>query len=132
MEFDDDFNDDFTVLGNSGKKCVISYGRIFCNAYKALENNAEFDLIKLNRIYPIEKDLINLLLKYDEILFFEESVKSGSISEKLGDMLLENRFSGVYKAKALPNSFIPAMKVSDALGIYGLDEKSIKKAVSNE
>lgn len=132
MEFDDDFNDDFTVFGKSGKKCVVSYGRIFCNAYKALENNVTFDLIKLNRIYPIEKDLINLLLKYDEILFFEESVKSGSISEKLGDMLLEKGFSGVYKAYTLPNSFIPAMKVSDALGIYGLDENSIKKAVSNE
>lgn len=130
-DFKDDFSADYTLY-KGGEKCVITYGRLFCEAHNVFENKGGFDLIKLNKIYPLSNDLFSVLKGYKEIHFFEESVLSGSISEKIGNMLCENGFSGKYKAHTLPDGFIPAIKVSDALNKYKLSAEYIKKAVSNE
>ncbi|MDE7225957.1 MAG: 1-deoxy-D-xylulose-5-phosphate synthase, partial [Ruminococcus sp.] len=80
---------------------VISYGRIFNEAYKAYRQlkseGTDIDLLKLTKIFPVADKLICEIMKYKSIIFFEESVSSGSISEKIGCMLMEHDYKGCYR-----------------------------------
>ncbi|MBR6102774.1 MAG: 1-deoxy-D-xylulose-5-phosphate synthase [Ruminococcus sp.] len=81
-----DLNTDLTYTVNGSRLLVISYGRIFENVLKAQEmlHNREvvFDTLKLVKIFPTEQRVADIISRYDAVLFFEESYKYGSISEK--------------------------------------------------
>lgn len=125
-----DFSGDFTVVGaKAGKKAVITYGRIFSNAYTALRDNKNTDIFKLNKIYPISNELISLLLNYNEIYFFEEGIRSGGIAEHIASRLSENGYGGSYAITAIEDEFVPTSTVSSALKRYGLDSESIKEKI---
>ena len=75
------------------------------------------DILKLNKIYPICDEIVELLLRYKEIYFFEETATRGGIGEMLGKLLLENGFKGVYKTFAIADEFVKALK-------YAFEKKS--------
>ena len=125
-----DFSGEYTVIGTGkAKKAVITYGRVFSNAYNALKDNKNTDIVKLNKIYPISKEMINSLLKYEEIYFFEEGIRSGGIAEHTASMLSESGYKGKYDITAIENEFVPTSTVSSALKKYGLDSESIKEKI---
>ncbi len=125
----------FDVVG-SGKKAIITYGRIFDNAYKAYNElkNQGYDIavIKLNKIYPLGDDLIAQLKKYDEIYFFEEGIKRGGIAELIGSRITENNINAKYKIYAIDDTFVPCAKVSEALKKYHLDSDSMIEIIKGE
>ncbi len=123
-EYDLDFKDDYTKILNSSKKCVVTYGRLFDNVFDASKSTV-FDILKLNKIYPLNKNISNELLSYDEIYFYEEGIKSGGIAEHLGTYLLQNGFKGKYTVKAVENEFVSAMTVNEAFKNYQFDVDSI-------
>lgn len=129
--FDVSVRNDFTVLGNDGKKAVITYGRLFSNAVEA-QKYANFDIIKLNRIYPLGIGLFKVLSNYSELYFFEESVHKGSVSELVGNMLAEYKFGGTYKSFTVPNNFVKQSSVASALKKYKLDSDSMIKILNKE
>ncbi|MBR0466668.1 MAG: 1-deoxy-D-xylulose-5-phosphate synthase [Clostridia bacterium] len=131
IHFDNAFSEDFTWLKNDKNKCVVSYGREFSLAYAAYKKTKQFDLIKLNKVFPIEENIIKILKNYKYVYFFEESVQSGSISEKISAMLMSAGYKGEYHAYILPNDFIPSIKVKDAFKKYNLDSDSIIRTVNN-
>lgn len=122
--FEVDFSGNFTKLGTNGKKLIITYGRIFSNAYEAYLKSKKFDVIKLNKIFPIEQSLVETVIKYKKIHFFEEGIKSGGIAEHIGNLLLENGFKGEYKITAIGGEFVPAGTVIETLKSYGLDSEA--------
>ena len=97
----------FTVWDKpSAKTAVISYGRLFANVAQAAQDK-NVALIKLNKVFPIASELVAALQKYDTILFAEESCEEGSISQALGELLLESGFGGRYwrrGIKAVPST----------------------------
>lgn len=111
------------LLGGSSDTLIISYGRIFNEAYKAqslLEaDGISCDLLKLTRIFPIEEELIKDILPYKNIFFFEESVGEGSISQKFGSLLMENNYGGRYRRVAA-KGFIKQAAVKSCLEKLGL------------
>lgn len=120
---------DYTILSNNGQKVIVTYGRIFSNAVeaqKALENT---DILKLNRIYPVNEEIVELLLKYKEIYFFEEGILSGGIAEHIGCVLLEKGFNGKYVVNAINNEFVGASTIHSALKKYNLDCESMIEIV---
>ncbi len=119
--FDDS---DYTVFGNGGKSAIITYGRIFSNALEAQSKLENVDLIKLNKIYPINEDLAEKLSKYKNLHFFEEGILNGGIGEHLLNKLNEKGFKGKYNIHAI-EEFVPAAKVDEALKSYKLDALSI-------
>lgn len=127
---DIDYRSDFTVLKGTGKKVIVTYGRLFSNAYDAKSFSPEINVVKLNKIYPLSDDLANTLKNFDEIHFFEESLKNGGIAEHLLSKLNEIGFSGKYSIHAIENKFIPAAPITSALKSNGLDCDSMLRCIN--
>ncbi len=129
--FDGEISGDYTLLSQNGKKAIVTYGRIFSNAVEAQKSLKNTDVIKLNRVYPIAEEIIDLLLKYDEIYFFEEGVISGGIAEHIACRLLQKGYSGKYTVRAINGEFVGASTIPSALKKYSLDTQSMIDIVGN-
>ena len=114
-------------FGKGGKKAIITYGRIFANAYEASKSLDNTDVIKLNKIYPLSNKLLEDLQHYEDIYFFEEGIKSGGVAQITGNALAESNFKGKYKVYAIDNKFVGASTIESALKRYYLDTDSMIK-----
>ncbi len=130
--FNGEISGDYTILGKNRKNCIITYGRLFSNAIEAQRQLIDVDIVKLNLVYPMPDGLIEAISSYEKICVFEESVFSGSISQKIATELLNRDYSGSVDIHTLPDSFVPSAKVSSALHKYGLDSESMIKAFQFE
>lgn len=115
---------DYTFTGNSNDILIVSYGRMFNEAYKAQSllsaDNIDCDLLKLTKIFPVADSIIHEMMKYRCIVFFEETAENGSISEKIGDLLMESHYSGDY-SRVSAGGFIKQSSVKSALDKFGLN-----------
>ena len=127
--FEGEINGDCTVLSHNGNRAIITYGRIFSNAVEAQKSLENTDVIKLNRIYPIGEEVINLLSRYKEIYFFEEGILSGGIAEHIACRLLKKDFKGKYSVNAINDEFVGASTIQSALKKYKLDTESMIEIV---
>lgn len=122
---------EFTVFG-SGDTAIVTYGTLTAEALKAKQilntNNINVAVVKLNIINPLSDALIEKLLGYKNVLFFEEGILNGGIAEKCGYKLLENGFRGRYKAQAV-EGFVKQATVVSQRKKYGLDCDSIVNTV---
>lgn len=104
---------------------LVTYGRIFSNAYfasqKLLESGISASVLKLNIIKPIEKDAVIKSLGFKNIVFFEEGIESGGVAQEFGFMLSQKRYEGNYKVVAVPNEFVEHASVDSQLKKYKLD-----------
>ena len=117
---------DFEFYGNSKKTLIITYGRIFSFACQMLENFPEqISILKLTKIIPLSVECILKSCEYEKILFFEESYKSGSISDKFASLLLQNKYKGIFKSVAI-DGFIKHATVDEQLYECMLDFQSMK------
>ncbi len=124
-----DIDGDYTFLSQSGEKVIVTYGRIFSNAVDAQKSLDNTDLIKLNRIYPVSEEVVELLLKYKKVFFFEEGVLSGGIAEHIACRLLKKGFKGKYSVNAVNDEFVGASTIESALKKYKLDCESMIEIV---
>ncbi len=120
---------DFDYFKNGNKTLIISYGRISVNAMNAvneLKNQGiDVSLLVLNKIKPINEDTVKIAVKYDNVFFYEESVKSGSMGESFADLLFENGFNKKYYHIAISDEFVPHAPISSLMKKYKLDTDSI-------
>lgn len=117
-------NTEYTFT-DSGKRDIllISYGRIYNEIYNAqtvlAADGIECGLLKLTRIYPLSKDIFDRIAEYKQVIFFEESMGSGSISEKLGAGLAERSYKGSY-SRVTADYFVKQASVQSCLEKLGL------------
>lgn len=128
-----DYNhENYTVIGDeSNKKCIVSYGREFCESAKAYSELDDVFLIKLNQIKPIDDTVCEHLKKCETVYFYEESIKSGSVGGIFASMLIENDINVHFKHFGIDDEFVKQASVEHQLEHYNLDAKSIIKEVSN-
>lgn len=114
---------DYKFTG-SGDILIVSYGRIFNEAYKAQSllsaDGIECSLLKLTKIFPVDDSIIHEMMKYKCIVFFEETAENGSISEKVGNLLMECSYKGDY-SRVSAGGFIKQSTVRSALDKFGLN-----------
>lgn len=122
-----DIQADFSLLAGSNNKLIITYGRIYSEACKAKKINPEINILKLNKIYPLNDEIIDIIKNYDDIYFYEEGIKNGGIAEHLSVKLFDNGFKGNYKIRAIENEFIAGSSVGSALSKHNLDYSAILK-----
>ena len=124
---------DFDYFENSGDILLITYGRITANILNAVEILKEkgfsVSVIILNKIKPINPEIIAIAKKYNKIFFYEESVKSGSIGESFADDLLKSDFNKQYIHIAVDDEFIPHASVQALMKKYKLDTDSIVDSI---
>lgn len=123
----------FTVHGDSSDICICTFGRLFHNAVKAMEELAEegisVRIVKLNRVWPIDPLAVEEAKKAKHILFYEEGCKSGGIGEGFAVKLLQSGYCGTYDYYAVDNTFVHHAAVDELLQEYHLDKESMKAAV---
>lgn len=119
---------DFDIISKNSDTAVLTYGRLFAECVKAAES-ADFDIVKVNRVFPVSDKLIASLLKYKNILFFEEGVLNGSLSQRVSALLMEKGFSGRVKIHAIDN-FVPQGRIDSMTKKLGLDADSMIEEVS--
>lgn len=130
-EFDEkiDYSKDYNHILGEGNKAVITYGRLFTQAIKAKSINNTVDVIKLNKVYPLSEDCVEKLLTFEQIDFYEESVKNGSIAEHLLARLCEKGYKGDFRIHAIDGKFVPAADVSSAMAQNGLDYEAMLRSI---
>lgn len=114
------------------KTLVVTYGRIYAECVKALqlcENEGNgFDILRLVRL-SFEDNIVSQIMSYDNILFVEESSQRGSMSEMLGNILVQKGYKGRYRCQTLGNGFVAHQSIAQAFVEYGIDHKNIAKLV---
>lgn len=128
---DIDYHGDSTLVGGGSDKAVVTFGRIFSCALEARQKRDDFDIIKLNKIYPIDESVVRSLMRYKEVHIFEEGIRSGGIGEHIAARLLENNAECKFRIHAIDGCFVPQQTVSEALGQFGLDTQAIISAMEN-
>lgn len=118
------------IYEQNSKTLICSYGRIIENAKRLIAD--KIDVLQLIKIYPIPNEIMDKLLKYDSIFFFEEGVKQGGIGEKLLVKLNEYGYKGSYRIVAVNGEFVRFAEADSQLKRYGLDSESMKKTVLGE
>ena len=116
----------FDVFGDEDAEiAIVTYGRIFSDAYKTYEKlkaeGLKVKVIKLNIIVPIPEEAIDALKDVKKIFFFEEGVRSGGVGESFGSVVLENNIKSDYVLTAFPDCFVGQGKISSVLKKYNLD-----------
>ncbi|MEE0839132.1 MAG: 1-deoxy-D-xylulose-5-phosphate synthase [Acutalibacteraceae bacterium] len=123
---------DYDIFGSNGKIAAVSYGRLSYNVLSAVTETENADFIKLNRIIPINDEVIDLLMSYDKVMIFEEGIKSGSVAEKISSALSESEYNGSVSISAVNGEFVAAADVNTQLDLHGLSkEKIINKLRGN-
>ncbi len=122
---------DYAIHRQSEKKVVVTYGRLFGNVAAACER-AGVSVCKLNRVKPIPDRLIDELMTFDTVIFYEEGVRSGGVAETIGARLVEAKFSGDYRIFAIDDGFVPHMTTDSAFAKYGFDVDSIYNLVTGD
>lgn len=108
---------------------VITYGRLTNNIEF---DAADFDVLQLVKIYPLDDEIVDIIKNYQYIFFFEEGIKQGGIGEKLLVKLFENDFLGEYQIIAIDAKFVKCADSHRQLSLLNLDYESMKKIVSEK
>lgn len=117
--------DSFTLIKNKSRKLAVSYGRIVHNLY----SDDSYDVLKLVKIWPVDKEILDICMSYDEVFFFEESSKCGGVGEKLFNMLYSNGYRGNFVITAV-EGFVKQCSVERCMEKYNLDGKGMKKIIN--
>lgn len=121
----------YTVFGSKdSKKCLVTYGRLFSECYKAYKQLDDAFVVKLNRIKPIDTAVIDELNDCKEIFFYEESIKSSSVGEIFASMLEEQGIAAKFKHIAVDDEFIKQASVESQIKHYKMDSESIIKELT--
>lgn len=121
----------YTVFGSKdSRKCLVTYGRLFSECYKAYKQLDDVFVVKLNRIKPIDEAVIDELNDCKEIFFYEESIKSGSVGEIFASMLEEQGIAAKFKHIAVDDEFIKQASVESQIKHYKMDSESIIKELT--
>ncbi len=121
--------------GKNKKLLLVTYGRTYGEALAAcrqLEQNGQYPaLLKLNRIHPLEEDVLALIAGYDCVLFFEEVSRAGGVGEYVGGQLALRGYRGYYAVHAI-DTILGACTVAEGLETVGLDTAGIMRFVRDE
>lgn len=102
---------------------IITYGRLYNEAISAQKELAKqeinCDILKLTKIFPLDGELGSKIKQYPRVVFFEESMGEGSISEKVGSILSELGYCGDY-SRVTADGFVKQASVRSCLDKLGL------------
>ena len=102
---------------------LLSYGRLFATAAQAAEGHP-VSLVKLNRLFPRDEQLICALLRYKKVLIAEEGSAAGGVGQEIAAELTLQGYTGRVYVRAVTH--IPSVsKVPAALVHAGLDTDSL-------
>ena len=88
------------------------------------------DILRLVKIFPVEKDIIAICKKYKKVMIFEESMENGGIARIISSELMKARFRGKVEIRAV-NGFVAQATSEEQLEGFGLGEKDISEVLNS-
>ena len=111
---------------------LVTYGRTYgevaalCRRYR--EQGKSVSVLKLNRILPVEAEVVALAAQYKCVLVLEET--RGGVGDLLGSRLMQAGYSGKYAVRAI-NETLGACTTAQGLHRVGLDAVGIETFVNS-
>ena len=117
---------DYDVLqvGQSGT-ALVTYGALTGEALEAVQKK-DVTLVKLNVLHPIPAGLTELLCPCRQIVFAEESVRTGSVGQQVLEKLQASGFVGTFRHCTVSN-FIDHASVAQLRAQQRLDAASLRR-----
>ncbi|MBR4092657.1 MAG: 1-deoxy-D-xylulose-5-phosphate synthase [Oscillospiraceae bacterium] len=115
----------YTEKANS--TLVVTYGRIYDNAVKATDITGKCDLLKLTKIFPVSDKITKIVENYENVIFFEEGIKNGGVSEHIVSSM--SNFRGNYKIVAV-EGFVKQASVNRQLELFGLSTEKMIETIN--
>ena len=109
---------------------LITYGRTYgevlalCRRYRS--EGKSVSVLKLNRILPVEAEVVELAAQYKCVLVLEET--RGGVGDLLGSRLMQVGFGGKYAVRAISET-LGACTTAQGLRRVGLDSEGIETFV---
>ncbi|MBC8569595.1 1-deoxy-D-xylulose-5-phosphate synthase [Zongyangia hominis] len=123
--------EEYTLFAPGAKALVVSYGRLFKDVWYAVEEIRQTKpvaVMKLQKIFPLSDECLQIMGKYEQVIFIEETMEAGCIGEHAAARLQEMRCKTRCHIKAI-RDFVPQATVAQALAALGLDRASIKEYI---
>ncbi|MBF9016851.1 MULTISPECIES: 1-deoxy-D-xylulose-5-phosphate synthase [unclassified Oceanispirochaeta] len=96
------------------------------------EKNISCDVYHMRFIRPLDrKSLIDLMSRYEQILFVEEGLAAGGMGEEIASMLRDESLDVLYTAMGVPSEFLSQATRKQLIKRCGLDRKSIAAKVED-
>lgn len=136
--------DDFVVTGNAydiygdpqTPIALVTYGRMFsmaCLAAKMLKKEGiTLQIIKLNRIHPVDPQAVNACLGVSHTFFFEEGIRQGGVGEHFFYQMYQRGYQGKTTLQAVENRFVKQATMRQSLAELGLDSGGMKNLIQTE
>ena len=119
--------------GKGRELLLVTYGRPFGDVLAVCRhrqrNGQRTSALKLNRILPIDRDVIDLIQEYACVLVIEEGGRRGGIGEYLGSLLMQAGYTGHYAIRAIDGT-IGACTTAQGLETLGLDRAGIEAFIA--
>lgn len=108
-------------VDKSKQLALITCGPIVNDMSSLLKEN-EINATLINAIYlnPIDKEMIDSLLDYTNIVVYDPYSTQGSLVNMTSAYLLEKQFKGALKAYFVPNEFVKQGTINQQLERFGL------------
>ncbi|MBR4858090.1 MAG: 1-deoxy-D-xylulose-5-phosphate synthase [Clostridia bacterium] len=128
---------DYEVIGNADAEiAVVTYGRLYFNAVKAIhllaEKGLNVKIIKLHKIKPLPVGAVEEALKCKKLYFFEEGMRSGGTGEGFASRLLENGYCGTWSLTAVDGEFVSHAGVNALMDKYSLSGEKMANKIFDE
>lgn len=127
---------DYEAFGEDADIGIMTYGRLYYNAVKAVEKLVEkgikTKLIKLHKIKPLSDGAVEEAAKCKKLFFFEEGMRAGGVGEVTASRLLEKGFGGSFSLTAVDYEFVSHASVSSLLEKYSMSAEKMYEKILNE
>lgn len=117
-------NNDYDLYGDNKENLIITYGRLFSHAYEVMQSK-NVSVLKLNKIFPINNEVYDIIKTFKNVHFFEEGIRAGGIAEKIGAVVAENNLKINYCIHAIEDGRVPSSSVADALKEQKIDKNAM-------
>lgn len=126
----------YSFYGNKKNKIlIVTYGRLFDFACQALEvlqsEHIALCILKLNCIKPLDTDIFDTVINFQNIFFFEEGIEHGGIGEYFAYQLLTRGYKGQYILNAVNDAYVPQATVQSTLHKLKLDTDGMVEIIKN-
>ncbi len=121
------------IDGKGRELLLVTYGRTFGEVLTVCRqrqrNGHRTSVLKLNRILPIEDEVVALAKEYATVLVVEESSRHGGIGEYLAALLAQAGYIGRVAVRAIDEA-LGACTTDQGLAQLGLDRAGIEAFVA--
>lgn len=130
----DGFEDGFSMaISQNSTIAMVTYGRmtgVCVEAAQSLKEKDCFaDVIALQRLKPLPRDLISRLKTYKKLYFIEENQEIGGVSQEILASLCKIGYNGQIALFAVKDTFVPHGSVDWCLSSLGLDANKIEQQI---